>query len=229
MLFVLAPAVLCLLFAVLLIWAEYKKGNEARVLFKTVASMFFLMLGVIAALFAMSSYRLWILAGLACSVFGDVFLAFFDNDQTKAHLFEWGVIAFGCAQVCYSIYFILWGGFSLWSLLITAVIACAALSGIRVFHMDVRGFLPALAVYSALLCFAFANAFMTMLGQLSATDGMPVCSIVAAAGMGLFLLSDLFLLFKYFKPGAPKSLTLFNLSTYYLAQVCLGVSGMLFL
>ena len=45
MLFVLAPAVLCLLFAVLLIWAEYKKGNEARVLFKTVASMFFLMLG----------------------------------------------------------------------------------------------------------------------------------------------------------------------------------------
>lgn len=210
-------ALLLAVFTTLLIDSEYRKGPKERYWFKTLASVMFIALG--CTMFwrgDTAALPIWI--GLWFSLIGDVFLAVFD-DKKKLQYFVLGVIGFGAAQIGYSIYFICAGTWVGWSILIAALITVGSQVGMKMFHIEMtKGIRLLITVYSLLLSFAFACGLMSMIRQFHAH------SLIMAIGMGLFLLSDIVLLFKYFYEKPAKCLTGVNLALYYGAQLLLALS-----
>lgn len=210
-------ALLLVVFCTLLIYSDYKKGPQHRYWFKTLASVMFIALG--SGMFwngeIQAALPLWI--GLCFSLAGDVFLAVFDHKKDTRY-FVMGVLGFGAAQIGYSIYFICAGTWIGWSALIAVMITVASQVGMKMFQIKLtKGMLALVTVYSLLLSFAFACGLMSMIREFSPK------SLIMAVGMGLFLLSDVVLLFKYFYKEAPKCLTAVNLATYYGAQLLLAM------
>jgi len=216
---ILICSALLAVFATLLIWSEYKRGAKERYIFKSLASLMFILLGLISLLFYPGA-RAWpVFAGLVASLAGDEFLAVYDH-RRQSRYFLLGLGAFGVAQAFYSAYFLPLGETVLWSALLAVIITIASLGGIVTFKMKLKRLLLPVLVYSLLLSFAFANALLALIASFSPQ------LLAMTLGMGLFLLSDIVLLFKYFYAKAPRSLTIFNLGFYYLAQLllCLGIT-----
>lgn len=212
-------AALLIVFCVLLIVSDYGKKPKLRYLFKTLASIMFIAIG--SAMFLRGDVRVteglpvWI--GLCFSLLGDVFLALFDHRRQERY-FAIGVLWFGLAQISYSVYFITAGPWTAWSILIAAALAAFTLVSARVFHMKLDKSMTVLVgIYSFLLSLAFASGFIRMVFLPNPRTR------IMAAGMALFLLSDIVLLFKYFYGKPPKCLTAVNLTTYYGAQLLLAL------
>lgn len=214
--YILLAALSCC-FAVVLIVSEYSKPR--RLLWKTLASAMFTAAAVIALVFTGDSpfYQAGIAIGLICSMAGDEFLAVFDNKRKNCY-FVWGVVFFSLAQIFYAVYFVgLALAVSFGVLLVTLLVFIGAMGGIHCFRMELGRVHFPVIVYSLLLSFSFACALLSALEQMSGQAWL------MAAGMALFLLSDVVLLFKYFLIGAHRSLTGLNLSLYYGAQALLVV------
>ncbi len=210
-----------MVFSALLILGEYKRGAKERYIFKSLASLMFILIGL-ASLFdsrSVLSGAVFVFAGLVFSLFGDEFLAVYD-DKKRKRFFLLGVAAFSCAHIFYSIYFIRFEESLLWSLLLAAIVTIASLGGIVTFKMKLGKCLVPVMIYSFLVSFAFSNAFFMVIQAFS------LHTFIMALGMLLFLFSDVILLFKYFYAKAPRSLTALNLSSYYLAQLllCFGIT-----
>lgn len=209
-------AALSCAFALLLIVSEYRRPR--RLLWKTLASAMF---SAAAILFLAGGrapfYENGIAWGLLFSMAGDVLLALFDN-QGRWRWFALGVGAFSGAQICYACYFMGPGAGAGWgALLLTLAVFAVAMGGMCGLRLELSRMRFLVTVYSLLLAFSFA---VSADGALAAGSGQ---AWLVAAGMGLFLLSDVALLLKYFLPGAPRWLTGVNLSLYYLGQALLTV------
>lgn len=199
--------------AALIVW-EYRRKKPRRLLYKTLASAMFLLLGIFARIENPGAPAAWLCAGLVFSMAGDVLLALFDNtDMQKRVHFIGGVLAFSAAQVCYAVSFgILPSGWHWGAAVIGVLIGGGAMLAAAKMKMQLQGVRGVVFFYSVLLSHAFGLA---LLGALSEQT---TAAALAAAGMAVFLLSDLFLLFKYFAAVRPRCLTALNLAAYYLAQ-----------
>lgn len=64
----------CMVACVVLVWAEYKKQGRARTISKTVASLAFIAIGLLAYKTTATSVAMWIVIGLVLGAIGDVAL-----------------------------------------------------------------------------------------------------------------------------------------------------------
>ncbi len=202
----------------LTIISDTKQKHNDRLLFKTMASMCFLFLGFLGLIVSYRFDAAVLFAALVACVAGDILLAYYDADRAVGKYFVLGVAAFSAAQIFISIHAILRFGIRLpYCIIIAVVIAALAFGASKLFKMDMQRFTVITSVYALLIAFAFANCLLAFI-----YDPKPLSGFVAA-GMAFFIISDVILLFKYFRKGSTL-LTAFNLYTYYLGVTLLAAS-----
>lgn len=96
------PSFLCLVFAALLLVAEWRQDRRSVWIFKPLAALFFVLQAIVRGALA-SPYGTLVLAGLVLSAVGDVLLI----PRERRALFRLGMAAFGLAHVTYAAAFLL--------------------------------------------------------------------------------------------------------------------------
>lgn len=204
--FVLVPLVL--LSASLHIRAEYRGPRWQVYLFKPVTMVWILLIALRSEV-ASPLFKYTILAGLLCSLAGDVFL------MLPSDRFVAGLGAFLLAQLCYSAAFayevrtLLW-----WPLLPLAAYGVATYTVLAPSLGRLRG--PVLLYMVAILTMTWLA--WERWGQAGSSG-----ALLAAVGAVLFLLSDTVLALDRFRGGFKLARAL-NLGTYFAAQLLIASS-----
>lgn len=210
--------VLTLVFAIATMLNETFGNSDFTVVFKTLASIFF----VLTPIFAYKKYggdksffRI-ILAGLIFSLFGDVFLA-----THFSFSFTFGVLSFTLAQVLFFVGFVYLVKISVTDVVVFAIIATTLIL-VQNFvpGFDYKGSYMIILLYTFIISAMLAKAFS--LSRIKAGNEKLVALIITA--MTLFFLSDFTLLFGFFYKTKFGFILYLNLSMYYLAQALLGIS-----
>ena len=204
-----------------LIWRD-KNKPAFNILLKAIASFSFLTLGLVCT-FVNNNFNygvMFILIGLASSVFGDMFLGYkeFKNEFEDASLYS-GFGAFCVTQCMYLIGMILIYDFTIWAFLIGAVITLVILLSEKMMKLNFDKFRIIVSIYSILL--------MTVLGQgimNFALIGYSLAGLLFMLGFIFFALSDLILSFIYFRKDSKDILTILNLLTYYVGQILIATA-----
>ncbi len=208
------------------IMTEIKKGGAAAALCKTLASLTFFLLGLIALSQNPTPAGFAALGALVLGMVGDILLGVCQHKTREDNLYLiGGIIAFGCEHVAMILAVIRQTGFSLsrigLSLAMGAIFGCATV----LFEKRRLGFrfgnlvLPA-AVYASLLAGGFCFYLLT---SLTAQGGL-----LLPIGMGLFLFSDLVLSGMYFGGKKGGIYSVLNLTTYYAGQILFAWAIFLF-
>ena len=214
-------------------WPDRSKKSFAT---KTVCSLLFVLCGVFAAkatgnntLFA--DYMIW---GLVFGMAGDLLLHAL---TTKMLPFILGVVAFLVGHIFYimalqrAIYTV---GFSAaaftWYeiLIVLAIIVIAVIYCIKTDAFKRKGAVTyGLLAYGVVLAIMFAKAMRYVVGVIAygTNDHMLMISLTVGLGAVLFFLSDasLGIILTSDKP-CTRGMRIFNITTYYLAQVLLAAS-----
>ncbi len=206
-------SVLMMVFMGLLVRSEYTVPR--RYLWKTLASAMFVLMGIFVFVQSGTMAALWIMIAFLFAMGGDVSLAVHDTRGNKP-TFALGIAFFACTQCLYAAALCGLYGFSIWAAVIALVVAAISVAGIFVFKMDVKPFFLLIVAYSLVLCFAFGCAVMSLIQSFSTQ------TVLFAAGMTLFLLSDINLLFKYFKKDAKRCTMGVVQATYFAAQMLIA-------
>ena len=192
---------------------------DLNIVFKTIASVFFILTPILAHRKKPGDkkYFTLILLGLIFSLLGDVFLAIQGWDLS----FNIGVASFTKAQIFFVIGFsylerfkaidlAIFGGLSMFLILLENLNK----------NFDYDGKYILIFIYSFIISFMVAKAF-SLLRIKKGNEKAVMLTIIA---MVLFFLSDFDLLFVYFYKTKFMALPYFNIVLYYLAQGLLGLS-----
>ena len=216
----------------LFILVRVTKGGLMGVFTKTLASMGFVVSGIIALTnFPFDGFIKWgvalVLIGLIFGMLGDIILdlkVVYNNDT---YYLNAGMLSFGLGHIAYTAAFCLMAIDLdiplLMPILVSAGVAIAftagnTLSGKKM-GLDFGKFLWQTVSYSILL------TFMACFTLILAIQSGVVAMWVAFAGFMLFLASDLVLSFQYFGGKLyNKTLIVINHLLYYLAQITLVAS-----
>ncbi len=195
-------------------------GNpDFNIIFKTIASVFF----VLTPTFAYKKkpcdkkYFLLIMFGLFFSLFGDVLLAIKGWDLG----FSLGVVTFTLAQIFFVVAFsylerykhidlVIFGGLSIFLVLLENINKDFDYDGKYIFIL----------IYSIVISYMVSKAFSLF----RIKKGNEKAVIFTTIAMVLFFLSDLDLLFVYFYKTKYVALSYANIVLYYMAQGILGLS-----
>jgi uncharacterized membrane protein YhhN len=184
--------------------AEYQGPKYRVYLFKPLTMVFILLIAVQAREPGPSFYKVAIMAGLLCSLAGDVFL------MLPSDRFVAGLVSFLIAHLCYIAAFTSGTGFgfSLWSLAPFVAYGVFLFSILSPYLGEMR--LPVLVYMVVILVMAWqAWERWSQTGQSG--------SLLAFLGAALFLISDSALAINRFR-GQYQSAQALILSTYFAAQ-----------
>lgn len=221
---VVSMIVIASLFAVLFIVVRVKKGGPIAAILKALASVMFIALGVTSACMAESiqSWMLFMILGMVLGLVGDIVLDLkVVYPESNDIYLNSGMISFGIGHIMFLVAVLLLVPFDLTIFLICLavgiVFAAAVVLGAKPMKLDYGKFV----VHSA--SYAFILVFMSAFTIAISITGTNIA--LMAAGMVLFLLSDLVLSKMYFG-GKPKDslLCIINHVLYYGAQICLAAS-----
>lgn len=190
--------------------AEYCGPRRAVYVCKPLATTLILLVALVGSTPAGGRYRLAIVAGLLCSLAGDIFLML-PRDRFVA-----GLVSFLLAHGCYLVAFTS-GGFrwTLWPLALLLVVGIAVLGALWPRLGDYR--LPVLVYLLIIVAMAWQAA--TRWNDLHTT-----AAGLAALGAALFVLSDSVLAWNRF--GRPfRAAQAVVLSTYFAAQWLIALSA----
>ena len=191
--------------------AEYKGPRSHVYLFKPLTMVVILMIAVSAALPEGSLYSLAIIAGLICSLAGDVLL------MLPSDRFIAGLVSFLVAHLLYTAGFISGTGFGFSSwLALPFVLYGAVMFGVLSPHLGRMKL--AVSVYMAGILVMAWQAWerYLLIGERGA--------LLASLGAVLFVVSDSALALNRFR-GQFKSAQALTLRTYYAAQWLIALSG----
>ena len=202
--------VLATIAAALTISAEYHGSRQTLYFAKPLAILLIIVLVLVPKYPVSLFYKYMILAGLVCSLIGDVFL------MLESNRFIHGLISFLIAHMFYSAAFLVEGGraVSMW-----AALPLFAFGGLMLWFLW-RGLgklkVPVIVYMLALLVMAWAGSSRYLVtGQ----GG----SLLAAAGAILFVASDSVLAIDKFR-GRFRLAQLLILATYFIAQCLIALS-----
>jgi len=201
-------SLLILLSAALHICAEYANRRRMIYVFKPLTTTLILLL---CATCATSGYAAFILAGLLCSLAGDIFL------MLPQDRFIPGLLSFLGAHIFYIAAFTLGTGFQ-----VTLFIVIPVAAGIAMFLTVLPHVAPSLKIP----VIAYMLVILTMFWQALEQAGLALNlhTILMLSGAALFALSDSALAYNRFV--APfRHASLVVLGTYYAAQWCLATSA----
>ena len=196
--------------AVLHLWAEYRGPHRLVYLFKPLTTTLVFVIAWLMMPPVMGLYRWLLLAGLLCSLAGDVFLML-PNDR-----FVPGLVSFLVAHFFYIGGFVTRGGWGLtpWVLLLFLLYGGVMLWQLRPHVGTLLG--PVIVYMAAILVMGWQAAEL----WLALRD---VSALLALVGALLFVVSDSTLALDRFKAHFSRA-ALLVLSTYYTAQLLLALS-----
>lgn len=198
------------------------KGGVPGVLAKTVASLFFIGLGVVAAIVspAAEKWMLLIIFGLVFGLVGDIVLDLKVVYPESNDLYlNGGMISFGIGHILYFIAVLMIITFNLSVLLVSLAIALPLAALIMLAGKPMKLNFGKFIVHASL--YAFILVFMSVYTVALCIHGDSIP--LMAAGMILFLLSDLVLSPMYFGDKAhDKVFIIVNHALYYAAQICIA-------
>ncbi|NNU15928.1 lysoplasmalogenase [Parvularcula sp. ZS-1/3] len=206
------PSLVCMTFAVGLVWAEYRGKRREQWLFKPMAAAFFIIQAGMIGPFG-EPYGRFIFAGLILSALGDLLLL----PRDKSLALKAGMLAFGLAHVAYICGFIWFPIYDLSPLTVVgAVITFALVTGVWLWaHFRFPGEHElSVMLYAPVIGTMVASAFHV------ADRALPIW-IVAAALM--FAVSDLFVARDRFVVREPRN-NLIITPLYFGAQCLFALS-----
>lgn len=216
-----------IIFAILFSWFRSHKATVVSLGLKTAASICFILCAVFAIKTTGStSVNLLIVVGLVMGLIGDIILdlKIMYPEQSQAY-FNLGTTSFAIGHIFYFLACLLMNKdllptHLLWNLLASVGFAVVMTLGIllvsKKMNMNFGKSLVMVIIYSIILNFMAAFS-------ISIAIFVPVFWVFAA-GMILFLLSDLVLSMQYFGGRDEKVWIYVNHILYYAAQVCLALS-----
>lgn len=213
-----ASFILTELFALLFILNKAFWNPDYNIVFKIIASIFFIITPILAYKKKPcdKKYFYLILTGLVFSLFGDIFLGL------KSSLcFNLGVTSFTIAQIFFlsaftyleKVNIIDFVIFLMLSVVLIIIQNCTD-------NFDYDGKYILILIYTLIISFMLSKA----LSLLRMIKGNEITVILIVISMILFFLSDFILLFVYFYKTKFNILPYFNTVFYYLAQGLLGLS-----
>lgn len=192
---------------------------------KALSSFCFVSIGISWMLDAPDSYGTWMAVGLVLGMAGDVFLNLPPCDPDRKDLwFLAGLGSFLMGHLAY-VYALYHTDMSISILLLAAgvIIAFSLLSILqkrKIIDLD-KMFVPAF-LYAVVILFFEFQCLSWLVEEIN------TFTLLLNTGSILFVISDMILLFILFGNRDTKTMSCMNLTTYYLAQICLATSILLF-
>lgn len=199
---------------------EWKK--KYYVVIKSICSLGFLMVFLAAGYQSGAFRQFWLmLPAFICCLVGDVFMALYNRRRKKTY-FLMGTFCFLMGHICFVRWMCRMQPVKFWDFIFPIVMVLVAwiLTGMRKIHTG--RLRPFIIVYAFFVAMLFAKG----VGIVVATRSL--AGYLAAAGSALFLISDVSILFLYFRKHRGPGVHIFNLLTYYYGMFLLAVN-MLFL
>lgn len=222
-----AFAAFSLIFCLLFCWVRTTKPSVFSLCLKTISSVCFILCGIFAIkTVGESSINLLIIAGLVMGLIGDIVLDLkIMYPQEGNHYFIAGTSSFMIGHFFYFISVLLYNSnilpsHLLWNIL-ASVGAAIIFTILTLLSSKKMGLNYGKMIY-LVIAYCLILTFMTAF-SISIAIFNPVFWIFAA-GMILFLASDLVLSMQYFGNASGKVFVYINHILYYLAQICLAVS-----
>lgn len=226
MVFAILGGIICMLLAANFIVFRVLKGGMLALYLKTLASVGFVVLGLMMFLsYAPLSWKsTFLILGLVMGLAGDVLLDFKVVKKDKSDIFlNWGMLAFGLGHAFYFVYLILTlPEFNVWGLIIAIGVAAFVTYAIikhiaPVMKLNFGKFVWQSSAYTFILVFVMTYAI--------------TCAVLTPAfwlialGLGLIFVSDLILSTMYFGGKEnDKLLCILNHAIYYLGQIAIALS-----
>lgn len=199
---------------------EYRKKMLAAVVFKTIASLLFVLLGVLCSNAAADgAYAGVVVAGLAFGAAGDVCLNLrhLAGERGKS-IFMAGIAAFMIGHLFYLFALIRLAP----RMLLWAVPACAAISALLLRfvlkRIEVRGALKTFGILYLVVVFFMASCALGLLPLGPRNAGYRLFAL----GAVLFAASDVLLVLNQFGKKRYPAFRALNLSLYYIGQICIA-------
>ena len=184
---------------------------------KTTTSLLFVVLCIFSYLYSKGDiiYFSLLLAGLLCSLLGDVFLGIQSKDKRPLNkMFLLGLISFSFTHIFYI------SAFShiyplnikdiFFSLLMIFIVIIFLISRK---NFNFQGFFIPTCIYSILISLMFCKCISTSLFL-----GRSIVSLLLILGSTLFVISDIILSFIVFDGKNTNYISILNLTTYYIGQ-----------
>lgn len=216
-----------IVFTILFCWFRANKATVFSLSLKTLASICFILCGVFAIkAVGSSSINLLIVVGLVMGLIGDILLDLkIMYPEQSDQYFTVGTTSFAIGHFFYFLACLLLNNdllptHLLWNILISIAFAILMTVGILLVSKKMKMNFGK-SIYMVILYSIILN-FMTAF-SVSIAIFVPIFWIFAA-GMILFLLSDLVLSMQYFGGRDEKVWIYVNHILYYAAQVCLAIS-----
>ncbi|HHX49580.1 MAG TPA: lysoplasmalogenase [Clostridiales bacterium] len=205
-----------LVFALFSGFFNLRENPFSRVVSKTIASLLFVVAGILSFAHTTTKYSVLIIVGLICGMIGDIFLTFDDqmvNERDK-HFFLFGGIAFAIGHIFYIVFFfniVNSFNFGLMALIILLPVIMMIVSKIaEISAGKITMMLPFYFLIIALMAASTIN-FHILNNNIGS-------KLALSAGI-LFVASDIALIFKTFSKFKNNIvLVYFVLLTYYVAQ-----------
>lgn len=213
--YILIPACLCI--AALFIYQEYLKKYTAAVILKGLASLCFVIFGFLASKGGTVSNT--ILIGLSLGMIADVLLNLRYVFEAKGRLiFLVGILVFLSGHIAY-LAAVLPMNTQPWICILIGIILTAVLmkwlftkiTAAKAFKIFGIVYIGAIVILN---CIAFFNLFVSY----------STFKLTFAAGVFLFLISDIVLILNTFGSESRFSLRITNLSLYYIGQILIAFS-----
>lgn len=213
---------LCLTIAFIIIHNKF--GGLYSVVFKLLASLGFVSIGITALFIneASATIQLLFFLGAVFGLGGDVVLGLLEINEGKVNrefTITAGSVLFFIGHALYYIVMVKLMGFSIYPLIFGLVATVGIMLNTKLMKLKMGSLIYVLSVYAFALTTVMAQAFYMMI-----VSSWSIVSIIMFAGFILFLVSDMILSFQYFKEGSSPKLNIPNYITYYLAQILLMMS-----
>lgn len=198
--------------------------HALRLVFKTVASIFFIFTGLWAIKFvgAADTYAVCVMAALVFGMLGDIFLCMdgLDNKKSALILNGLGVLTFLIGHIFFIYIFLSSASFTYWTIALVPIIPIALLITMRAKVVNIPKIAPVFIVYSLIL----GMMLMSSVSFYLAIGGIKG-KLILTAGV-LFAASDSSLVMREYSifKSIKKPLKFFVLITYYVAQVLFALS-----
>lgn len=200
------------------------RTDGTSLLFKTIASVGFILLGIYSYQCAKDAASIFILPGLIMGLIGDIYLDLkYVHPRSEAIYTFAGFGAFIVGHIFYLVYMLCQYDFTSTGLIVSLIIGVAAGVGIfltpALMKLNYGRYHVISAAYAALLVFVTVYALCLLIA------GFWVSKLLFFLGIALFLFSDLVLSQIYFGEGknTPRN-SMINHGSYYLGQILIAAS-----